>query len=405
MGMLHLSTAGESHGPAEVCILEGVPAHLPISAGDVDRDLARRQRGYGRGGRMGLESDRVTFLAGVRLGRTLGSPLAMLVLNADHENWRPSMQPEPEEGWTVAPVTVPRPGHADLAGLAKHGHDDVRNVLERSSARETVSRVAAGAVAKVLLRELGVHVRGRVIAVGGVATAASADLTDPHSVDWDAVETSDFACHDPESEAAMLASVEDARRQGESLGGVFEIWAWGLCPGLGGYATLAARLDGRLMGAVGSIPAIKGVEVGLGFGAAALPGSQVHDAILLEPGQADRIASGRVLVRSSNRAGGLEGGMTNGQPVVVRAAMKPIPTLMRPLPSVDLATMEAVEAHKERSDVEAVPAARVVGEAMVALELASAYLEKFGGDSLEELRRSVAAYEAGLEERGLWRRS
>ncbi|MCL5943096.1 MAG: chorismate synthase [Actinobacteria bacterium] len=403
MGSLRLSTAGESHGPAEICILEGVPAGLPLRPEDVDRDLARRQRGFGRGGRMQLETDRVTFLAGVRLGRTLGSPVAMLVANADHANWRPSMQPEPKEGWAAEPVTVPRPGHADLAGVAKTGHDDVRNVLERSSARDTVARVAAGAVAKVLLAALGATVRGRVLAVGGVRAQDTADMRDPGSVDWDRVEASAFGCADPEAETAMVAAVEKARDCGESLGGVFEIWAWGVPPGLGGYATPASRLDGRLLGAVGSIPAVKGVEIGLGFAAAALPGSEVHDPIVL--GENRGGAARAFLRRASNRAGGLEGGMTNGLPVIVRAAMKPIPTLMRPLPSVDLATMRAVDAHKERSDVEAVAAARVVGEAMVALELASAYLEKFGGDGMGELRRTVAAYEAELEERGLWRRS
>ena len=350
---------------------------------------------------MAIEHDRVQILAGVRLGRTLGTPVALLVSNRDHEHWRPSMQPDPLTAGQEPPepVTVPRPGHADLAGLAKFDHQDVRDVLERASARETVGRVLGGAVAKRLLAEVGAQVRGRVVAVGGVETDDTGD--DPAVIDWDAVEASPFAVSDPAAHERLRSVVDGARVAGESLGGVFEIWAWGLCPGLGTYASMADRLDGRLMGAVGSIPAIKGVEVGRGFRSAALPGSEVHDPLILAPGGA---GSG-VVGRPSNRAGGLEGGMTTGMPLVVRAAMKPIPTLTRPLPSVDVAAMVEVAAHKERSDVVAVAAARVVGEAMVALALADAYLEKFGGDSLDDLRASVAAYESRLETRGLWRRS
>ena len=310
------------------------------------------------------------------------------------------MQSEPPLHVASAPVTVARPGHADLAGVAKTGTDDIRDILERSSARETVARVAAGAVAKAVLRVLGVTVRARVTAVGGMTVSTVADHTRPDSVDWAAVESSAFGCDDPAAEGRMRRAVDEAREAGESLGGVFEVWAWGVCPGVGGYASPEDRLDGRLMGALGSIPAIKGVEVGDGFAAAGARGSRVHDPIIVASGV------GRPTVtRPSNRAGGLEGGMTNGMPVIVRAAMKPIPTLMTPLPSVDLATLEAVSAHRERSDVEAVAAAAVVGEAAVAWELARAVLEKFGGDSVDQLRGAYGTYLESLAVRGLWRPS
>lgn len=400
MGGLRLLTAGESHGPAEVCVVAGVPAGIELLTTDIDADLARRQRGYGRGGRMRIENDRVRILAGVRYGRTLGSPIALLVDNTDYENWRTVMQSEPlSEGAAIA-VTVARPGHADLAGVAKTGTDDIRDVLERSSARETVARVAAGVVAKAVLRVVGVTVRARVIAVGGVTVSTVPDHTLPDSVDWAAVESSVFGCDDRAAEDRMRTVVDDARAAGESLGGVFEVWAWGVCPGVGGYASPEDRLDGRLMGALGSIPAIKGVEVGDGFLVAGAKGSQVHDPIIVASGV------GRpTITRPSNRAGGLEGGMTNGMPVIVRAAMKPIPTLMSPLPSVDLVTLEPVSAHRERSDVEAVAAAAVVGEATVAWELARAVLEKFGGDSADQLRASYGDYVDSLASRGLWRPS
>ena len=399
MGRLRVSTAGESHGPAEVCIIEGLPAGITVTTGGIRRDLERRRRGYGRGGRMAIETDSVRILAGVRHALTLGTPVALLIENRDHVSWRPAMQPEKPDfhhRWHV--VTVPRPGHADLSGMAKYDHRDARNVLERASARETVTRVAAGAIARELLGVLGITIAGRVVAVGGVADCTAADFLRPDSVNWQAVEESPVGCADGEAEERMIAAVDAARENGESLGGVFEIWAWGLVPGVGGYSTVEDRMDARLMGALGSIPAIKGVEVGLGFAAAGLPGSAVHDAIL----RSEDLAGEVRLVRDSNQAGGLEGGMTNGNPLILRAAMKPIPTLARPLPSVDVATMAAVSAHKERSDVMAVPAARVVGEAVVALELASAYLEKFGGDSLDDLKASLTAYEDRLEKRGLW---
>lgn len=409
MTHLRLSTAGESHGPGEVCLLEGIPAGLALTAADIDRDLARRQQGYGRGGRQSIETDRARILAGVRLGRTLGTPIAVLVENRDHANWVAVMAPEPSAAGAEAVeapvpgrVTVPRPGHADLAGLMKFGHNDVRNVLERASARETVGRVAAGAVCKRLLQELGVLVRGRVIGIGGVRAAEEPGprFVDPTAIAWDAVDASPVGCADDETAAAMCAEIDRARAQGESLGGVFEIWCWGVCPGLGGYGAYHERLDGRLLGALGGIPAIKGVQVGRAFADAALPGSRVHD-----PTYIDERGGQKHIVRRSNNAGGLEGGMSNGMPIVLRAAMKPIPTLTQPLPAVDIDSLEQVQAHYERSDVCAVPAARVVAEAMVAFVVAEAYREKFGGDSLEQMQEAVDLYERGLEARGLWRRS
>lgn len=403
MTKLRVVTAGESHGPAEVCVVEGIPAHLAIRAADIDLDLARRQQGYGRGARMSIETDRCRLVAGVRQGRTLGSPICILIENRDHKNWLDVMSPEPSETPSDRhrpEVTIPRPGHADLSGCAKYGHSDVRDVLERASARETVGRVAAGAVCKRLLAEVGVHVRARVIRIGNVAATSHVEPISPESIDWDSVEASPVGCEDKQAGAAMCTAVDEAREAGESLGGIFEIWCWGACPGLGGYMRMDERLDGRLLGAVGSIPAIKGVELGEGFANAGKPGSEVHDPLVLR-----REGERRWIARDTNRAAGLEGGMTTGLPIVIRAAMKPIPTLTTPLPSVDIETLTEVAAHVERSDVVAVPAARVVGEAMVAIVMAGAYLTKFGGDSMTELLSSVRTYEAGLEARGLWRRS
>jgi chorismate synthase len=401
---IRLTTAGESHGPYELCILEGIPAGLSISLADVDLDLARRQQGYGRGGRMSIEQDRCEFVAGVRLGLTLGSPIAILVANRDHKNWGTAMRSAAPEPTTLpAPLqsSVPRPGHADFAGMAKFNQGDIRPILERASARETVARVSGGAVCRRLLQELGVTVRGRVVSLGDVASDCSAvDYARPESVDWEAAERSAAGCDDETATVAMCAAVDAARESGESLGGVFEVWAWGVCPGLGSHVTAGGRLDGRLAGAVASIPAIKGVEIGPAFENATLRGSRVHDAFVIDGGGA-RVGLGR----PTNRAGGLEGGMTNGMPVIIRAAMKPIPTLMKPLPSVDLNSMSATPAHVERSDITAVPAARVVGEAVVACVLAGAYVEKFGGDSMSDLVRALAAYSEQLEGRGLWHRS
>lgn len=402
MTTLRLTTAGESHGPAEVCVLTGIPAGLRIATNDIDRDLARRQQGYGRGGRMAIETDRCRLLSGVRHGSTLGTPLTILIENRDHANWLEAMSPAPpaEGHEKLAKLTIPRPGHADFSGMAKYGHDDIRNVLERASARETVGRVAGGAVCKRLLGELGVTVRGRVTCIGEVTSESRTDLSDPGSIDWQAADSSPVGSDDAEASRRMCAAIDQARDAGESLGGVFEVWCWGLCPGLGGYARFEDRLDGMLLGALGSIPAIKGVEIGFAFRNAGRAGSQVHDPFLLRENDGASWVG-----REGNNAGGLEGGMSTGMPVIVRAAMKPIPTLTSPLPSVDLATMQKVAAHVERSDVTAVPAARVVGEAMVAYVVAAAYLDKFGGDSLDDLLSAVGAYEARLEARGLWRRS
>jgi chorismate synthase len=400
---LRLTTAGESHGPYEVCVLEGIPAGLSLTPGDVDRDLARRQVGYGRGGRMKIETDRCRFAAGVRLGFTIGSPVCILVENADHANWSTVMSPEVAETTALPPGrkdTVPRPGHADLSGVAKYGHSDIRSVLERASARETVGRVAGGAVCRRLLGELGVTIRARVVALGPVTRADAADYMQPDAIDWEAVEASPVACDDDATGAGMCDAIDAARDAGESLGGVFEIWIWGLCPGLGGYATMRDRLDGRLMGALGSIPAIKGVEIGDAFGNAQRKGSEVHDPLVLREG-----GGSRWIARDSNRAAGLEGGMTNGMPVILRVAMKPIPTLTTPLGSVDIQTLEARPALVERSDVAAVPAARVVGEAMTAYVMAAAYVEKFGGDSMADVQAALGAYRQRLEDKGLWRSS
>lgn len=403
MTTLRLTTAGESHGPYEVCVLEGIPAGLSLTPGDVDRELGRRQGGYGRGGRMKIEADRCRFAAGVRLGVTIGSPICILVENVDHANWTAVMSPEAGESGALLlgpKDRVPRPGHADLSGVAKYGHSDIRSVLERASARETVGRVAGGAVCSRLLGELGVTIRARVVALGPVTRAEVSDYLRPEAIDWEAVEKSPVACDHEATSAAMCEAIDAAREAGESLGGVFEIWVWGLCPGLGGYATMHERLDGRLMGALGSIPAIKGVEIGDAFGNARRKGSEVHDPLVLR-----ETGGHKWIGRESNRAAGLEGGMTNGMPVILRVAMKPIPTLTTPLGSVDIQTLEARPALVERSDVAAVPAARVVGEAMTAYVMGAAYLEKFGGDSLADVRAAVGAYRQRLEDKGLWRSS
>ncbi|MDI6712963.1 MAG: chorismate synthase [Anaerosomatales bacterium] len=377
-------TAGESHGRALVAIVSDVPAGVPISVADIDRDLARRQQGYGRGGRMAIERDTAQILSGVRFGKTIGSPVALAIANRDWDQWTDVMAVSGDPV-ARARVTAPRPGHADLAGLFRNAAADVRDVLERASARETAARVAAGAVAKALLAQLGVII---VSFVSRIGEAGLDEEPDPRELDVEAVEASDVRCPDERVAAAMRAAVDAARADGESLGGVFVVAALGVVPGLGGYAEATQRLDARLGAAMLSIPAIKGVEIGDGFAAAVRPGSLVHDPIVYEPG--------RGIVRPTNRAGGLEGGMTNGEPIVVRAAMKPIPTLMRPLPSVDLDTLEPVDAAKERSDVCAVPAAAVVGEAEVAMVLADAYQQAFGGRNLEEMLEAVARYRERL---------
>ena len=386
-GTFRFLTAGESHGEALTAVIEGVPAGLLLSEADINEDLARRQRGYGRGGRMKIERDQAHISSGLRWGVTLGSPITLSIQNRDWENWKTTMAVgEPPAGTPSKAVTRPRPGHADLAGAMKYGHRDIRNVLERSSARETTARVAVAGVAKRLLAEFGISILSHVIEIGGLRIV-------PLELPWEEIkrraEASEVRCADPTAERAMIEAIDQAKATGDTLGGVFEVVALGCPVGLGSYVHWDRKLDGRLAQAFCSIHAIKGAEIGMGFEAARRPGSQVHDEILF-----DRDAG---FSRRTNSAGGLEGGVTNGQPVIVRAVMKPIATLRRPLQSVDVETKEVVEAVVERSDVCAVPAAGVVGEAMMAITLAQAVLEKFGGDSLEEIRRNYRGYQDSLK--------
>ncbi len=381
MGLRFL-TAGESHGEGLTTVIDGIPAGLPLAEAEINEDLARRQRGYGRGGRMKIERDQAHISSGVRWGMTLGSPITLTIQNRDWENWKQTMSVgAPPEGTAPKTVTRPRPGHADLAGAMKYAHHDIRNVLERSSARETTARVAVGGVAKKLLGEFGITLLSHVIEIGGIRVGAL-------ELPWDEIrrraEESEVRCADPETERAMIDAIDRAKAAGDTLGGVFEVVALGCPVGLGSYVQWDRKLDGLLAQAFCSIHAIKGAEVGLGFETARRPGSQVHDEILLDKDGGFQ--------RASNSAGGLEGGVTNGQPVIVRAAMKPLSTLRKPLRSVDTQTKEAVEAVVERSDVCAVPAAGVVGEAMMAIVLAVAFLDKFGGDSMDEIRRNHQGY-------------
>jgi chorismate synthase len=373
------STAGESHGPAGVVLVHGVPAGLGLVAEDVNRDLARRQKGYGRGGRQKIEKDEVEFLGGVRHGYTLGSPVAMLIRNRDYENWREKISPEPVAD-APEPITLPRPGHADLAGMQKYAFDDLRNVLERSSARETAARVAAGGVAKRLLVEFGVEIKSAVYRIGSVAYPK-----ERAALEADKADESEVRCPDPQVSERMKAEIDAARHARDALGGDFVVVAEGCPPGLGSYVDWRDKLDARLAAAIMSINAIKGVEFGMGFGLAARRSSEVQDEIL--PGE----TKGR-LARASNRLGGLEGGMTNGEPVVVAAAMKPISTIAKALRTVDLSTGEPARAFKERADSCAVPAAAVIGESMVAVVLAEAFLEKFGADNLTDIRAAYDSY-------------
>lgn len=386
--MLRFTTAGESHGPALLATVEGIPAGLPVTAERLDAELRRRQGGYGRGGRMRIESDRVEILSGIRHGESLGSPIALMVRNRDWENWTVAMSASPVDpalsDEDLRRVHFPRPGHADLVGVLKYDRSDARDILERASARETAARVAAGALAKRLLEELGVSIGSHVVVLGGIQAERPEELPDDLNA---AADPSPVRCLDPAAEGRMIDAIDAAKRDGDTLGGVFEVIATGLPVGLGSHVSWDRKLDGCLGGALMSIQAIKGVEIGMGFAAGSLPGSRVHDEIV--PG----------LGRARNNAGGLEGGITTGLPLVVRAAMKPISTLMRPLGTIDLRTGERAEAVRERSDVCAVPAAAVVGEAMVALVLAGAVLEKFGGDSMPELARNVDGYLARVAER------
>ncbi len=388
-------TGGESHGRGLISLVEGLPAGLAVDTVEhVDPDLARRQGGYGRGRRMKIEQDRAEVLSGIRLGETLGSPIGLLIWNRDHENWATAMAsaspPADVNPKALKRVYLPRPGHADMAGVLKYGRTEARDILERASARETAARVAAGALAKRFLGALGIRVESHVVSIGDVDARLPPEL--PPDIN-PVADASPVRVLDPASEQRMIEAIDAAKEAGDTLGGVFEVVSRGVPVGLGSHVAWDRRLDGRLAAAVMSIQAIKGVELGSGFRNARLPGSQVHDAI----GPADDRQRSGGLARASNRAGGLEGGMTNGEPLLVRAAMKPIATLRKRLPSVDLRDGTVRDAAVERSDVCAVPAAAVVGEAMVAMVLADAVLEKFGGDSMDEVIRNLEGYLCAIE--------
>ncbi|HWC85685.1 MAG TPA: chorismate synthase [Solirubrobacteraceae bacterium] len=377
---LRLTTAGESHGPGLTCILEGLPAGLELDRDALNRDLSRRQLGHGRGGRMKIERDQAEVTGGVRHGRTLGGPIALQVHNRDYANWEERMSPWPVAA-ELAEVHLPRPGHADLVGTQKYGLTDVRDILERASARETAARVAGGAVAKAFLAVLGVGVYSHVVQITSVTAPRRDDLT---PADFAAVDESPVRCLDPEATRAMVAEIDALRKANESLGGVFEVLAFGLVPGLGSHVSWEERLDGRLGQAILSIQAVKAVSIGDGFEVAGVPGSRAHDEIFWDEEHGYR--------RETNRAGGVEGGMSTGATLVVRASMKPLPTLTKPLRSVDIATHAPAQALRERTDSCTVPAAGVVGEAMVAFVLADAYRRKFGGDHIDDARAALAAY-------------
>jgi chorismate synthase len=388
MAALRLTTAGESHGPGLTCIVEGLPAGLVLDRDTLNRDLARRQLGHGRGGRMKIERDQVEITAGVRHGRTLGSPVAIQVANRDYANWEERMNPWPVEA-EVPEVHLPRPGHADLVGTQKYGLSDVRNVLERASARETAARVAGGALARAFLSAVGVEVFSHVVQIGSVRANVAPVLT---PADFRQVDESPVRSLDQAADAAMVEEINRLRKANESLGGAFEVLGFGLVPGLGSYVSWEDRLDGRLGQALLSIQAIKGVSIGDAAEVAGGPGSQAHDEIFWD--------KERGYYRETNRAGGVEGGMTTGEPLVVRAWMKPLPTLTKPLRSVDIATHQPAEALRERTDSTTVPAAGVVGEAMVAFVLADAYRQKFAGDHIDDVRQALETYERRIG----WRR-
>lgn len=386
--MFRFSTAGESHGRALVAIVEGVPAGLPIDVSFIDREMQRRQWGYGRGGRMKIEQDHVDILSGVRHGLTLGSPIALMIENKDWANWTEVMATDPREiaDEKSRRVSRPRPGHADLAGGQKFGARDLRNILERASARETAARVACGAIAKQLLSSFGVEIRSHVIQLGGIPSL-------PLEITWDAIagipEDAPLRCADAVSQRQMIDAIDRARESGDTVGGVFEVVTRGVVPGVGSHTSWDLKLDGRLAQAVMSIPAVKAVSIGAGSEASALPGSEVHDEIAYND-------ETKEFIRGTNRAGGLEGGITNGEEIRIRGHLKPLSTLRRPLRSVDIDTKQEESAAFERSDITAVPAAGVIGEAMVALTLATAMRDKFGGDSLGEMKRNFVGYREQL---------
>jgi len=393
--LLRLTTAGESHGPAILCTLEGMPAGIPLRADDINADLHRRQQGYGRGRRMQIERDEVEFLSGVRAGETLGSPIALIIRNKDWKNWVEIMDPAPRDddvdGLRKRSVTRPRPGHADLTGVLKYDRHDARDILERASARETTARVAGAAIARALLKAFDVSIGSHLVHLGGV-DAAPVELP----VDINAVsDLSPVRTLDATAESRIIERIDAAKTDGNTLGGICEVVARGVPVGLGSHVSWDRKLDGRIGQAMLSIPAVKGVEIGIGFDAARMTGADVHDEIVMASGRA---ITGNVR-RVTNRAGGLDGGMTNGEPVVVRVAMKPISTLMKPLQTIDTTTSEVAAAVVERSDVTAVPAMGVIAEAMLALVLADAMIEKFGGDSLGEMRRNYDTYLAHVAQR------
>jgi chorismate synthase len=381
MAALRMITAGESHGPGLTCIVEGLPGGLLLDRDAINRDMARRQLGHGRGGRMKIERDSAQATAGVRHGRTLGGPVALWVENRDFANWEERMSPWPVDA-PLEEVHLPRPGHADLAGVQKYGFSDVRDILERASARETAARVAGGALCKAFLRVLGVEVVSHVTQIGSVHAPAREETL--RLEDFTGVDESPVRCLDARASGEMVEHIDQQRKANESLGGTFEVRAYGLVPGLGSHVSWEQRLDGRLAMAICSIQAIKAFELGDGIALAARPGSQAHDEIFH--------SRERGFYRETNRAGGVEGGMTNGEPLILRGSMKPLPTLTKPLRSVDIATLAPAEALRERTDSCTVPAAGVVGEAMVAYVLADAYREKFGGDHIDDVREALRAY-------------
>jgi chorismate synthase len=378
MSMLRFLTAGESHGKSLTAVIDGVPSNLEIKSELINAQLRRRQQGYGRGGRMAIEIDAVEITGGVRAGKTLGSPLSLIIRNKDWDNWQTAMDPEENNG--TDKLTRPRPGHADLSGMLKYDFDDARNVLERASARETAARVAVGAVAKIFLAELEVYVESCVTGIGKAVTAE----TVISSGGGETADKSCVRCLDGSVETAMMAEIDKAGKAGDTLGGTFEIAVFGLPAGIGSYSQWDKRLDARIAKAIISIPAIKGIEFGDGFSLAERPGSEAHDEIFYE--------AGRGYFRKTNRAGGLEAGMTDGSAVRIRAAMKPIPTLKQKLATVDIDTKKPAEAIHERSDVCAVPAASIVAEAVVAIEIMNAILEKFGGDAMQDIKRTYHMY-------------
>lgn len=387
MFKLKFITAGESHGKMLTGIIEGIPAGLTLSSSDINKELSRRQKGYGRGGRMKIESDRAEIISGVRWGKTLGSPISLLIENKDWKNWQKGMSINSEDAGAIQPVTRPRPGHADLAGVLKYGHSDIRNVLERSSARETAMRVAIGAVAKRFLSEFNIQIRSYVLKIGSAEIVPFNTISEAVQIEelFNKAEESDVRCPDPEVSLKMKQLIDEASNNGDTLGGVFEVAVTGLPPGLGSYIQWDKRLEARLSYAIMGIQAIKAVEIGDGFTLAGRFGSETMDEIFYN-------SHTKGFYRKSNHAGGIEGGMTNGMPVIIRAVMKPIPTLKKPLKSVDIISKEPFEAAYERSDNCAVPAASVIAESMTALVIADAFLEKFGGDSIKEIKTNYELY-------------